>query len=440
MQDLFGITSNTVMLAATGQHVGKTTMSLGVFNGLVDKFGAGRVAYCKPLGQRYREIPLPDGRIHKVDQDVEVMRNHFDLQGNWDDMSPVVFPPGFTRKVIDGDVQTHELLGRIKDAYTTLASKADFTLLEGSGHMGVGSIVNLNNAQVAGALGVDVVIIAPGGLGRSFDELALNKALLEKHGARLRGVILNKVEPDKLEMVRDYYTRQLDKLWNKPLLGCVPYVDAISRPTISGFAQLLQSDFIAGEENRLRTFEITRLILAHGGDQIKYHPAPNQLTVTAAENSECIHAVIENHRHFTAQSHNTQCLRGGLIVVGQEPPKSELIEGLKELVIPTVWVKKDAQSFSGEQPVDKVDPLAQPADLDAMQSAPPVHAGRTMNVLKMMNQYTQKHDKDDQQRLAHTVQHIQAHIDIEGLCAETPIARRVVRTGIGKIIDLLLAR
>jgi hypothetical protein len=40
----------------------------------------------------------------------------------------------------------------------------------------------LRAAQVAGALGVDVVMIAPGGLGVSFDQLAMNKALLEKHG------------------------------------------------------------------------------------------------------------------------------------------------------------------------------------------------------------------------------------------------------------------
>lgn len=62
---------------------------------------------------------------------------------------------------------------------------------------------------MAGALGLEVVIIAPGGLGVSFDQLALNKALLEKHGARLRGVILNKVEPAKYDMVKDYYARQL---------------------------------------------------------------------------------------------------------------------------------------------------------------------------------------------------------------------------------------
>ena len=50
IQDLFGIHTHTVMLAATGMHVGKTTLSLGVFRGLQSKWGHGRVAYCKPLG------------------------------------------------------------------------------------------------------------------------------------------------------------------------------------------------------------------------------------------------------------------------------------------------------------------------------------------------------------------------------------------------------
>ena len=36
----------------------------------------------------------------------------------------------------------------LQDSFTELATNSDFTLLEGSGHIGVGSIVNLNNAQV----------------------------------------------------------------------------------------------------------------------------------------------------------------------------------------------------------------------------------------------------------------------------------------------------
>jgi phosphate acetyltransferase len=273
IQDLFGIHTHTVMLAATGMHVGKTTLSLGVFRGLEAKWGHGRVAYCKPLGQRYKDVLLPDGRTIKVDPDVETVRNFFKLDKfAWEHMSPVVFPPGYTRKVIDGRIQTADLLHKIKDSFTALATNSDFTLLEGSGHIGVGSIVNLNNAQVAGALGVDVVMIAPGGLGVSFDQLAMNKALLEKHGAQLRGVILNKVEPSKYDMVKDYYGRVLGDLWETPLLGCIPYQPAIEKPSMSGFAKLLNSHFIAGESERFRTFDSIRLVLSALDESVSSRP------------------------------------------------------------------------------------------------------------------------------------------------------------------------
>eukprot|EP00283_Hemiselmis_rufescens_P002616 CAMPEP_0173431556 /NCGR_PEP_ID=MMETSP1357-20121228/9660_1 /TAXON_ID=77926 /ORGANISM="Hemiselmis rufescens, Strain PCC563" /LENGTH=147 /DNA_ID=CAMNT_0014396047 /DNA_START=101 /DNA_END=540 /DNA_ORIENTATION=+ len=136
IQDLLGVPVRAVMLAATGQHTGKTTLSLGVFRGLVKRWGKGRVAYMKPLGQRYVDITLPNGNVHKVDRDVEVVRRTFNLESPWEHMSPVVFPPGYTRQCIDGKVSSDDLLSKIKDGFTSLATKADFTLLEGSGHMG----------------------------------------------------------------------------------------------------------------------------------------------------------------------------------------------------------------------------------------------------------------------------------------------------------------
>ena len=51
-------------------------------------------------------------------------------------------------------------------------------------------------------LNMDVVCIALGGLGSSFDQLAMNRELLVRHNVRLRGVILNKVNPDKMDMIQ----------------------------------------------------------------------------------------------------------------------------------------------------------------------------------------------------------------------------------------------
>ena len=43
-----------------------------------------------------------------------------------------------------------------------------------TGHCGVGSVLGWNNARVAATLGVDVVLVANGGIGSTFDDLALN--------------------------------------------------------------------------------------------------------------------------------------------------------------------------------------------------------------------------------------------------------------------------
>jgi len=60
---------------------------------------------------------------------------------------------------------------------------------------------------VAAILGLDVVLVVPGGIGVSFDVLATNYALLKLHGVALKGVILNKVEPSKVYKYKyDYIT------------------------------------------------------------------------------------------------------------------------------------------------------------------------------------------------------------------------------------------
>ena len=102
----------------------------------------------------------------------------------------------------------------------------------GTGHVGVGSIVDMSNSQVAALVGADVVLVANGGLGSAFDDLELNRALLERHGVKVRGVIINKVMPEKEAMMRDYFGRLLEGRWGVPLLGVVPNLPLLAKPTL----------------------------------------------------------------------------------------------------------------------------------------------------------------------------------------------------------------
>ena len=57
-------------------------------------------------------------------------------------------------------------------------------VVEGTGHAGVGAVVDLSNARVAAMLDAPVIIVSEGGIGRPIDEIVLNGALFAAHGVR----------------------------------------------------------------------------------------------------------------------------------------------------------------------------------------------------------------------------------------------------------------
>src|SRR5689334_6173965 len=134
-----------IFIAATGQNVGKTTVCLGLVAGLKKRLTVG---YLKPVGQEHIEIETGIN----VDKDVVLFKSHFQLQDDYDQMSPVLFPRGFTRDFLDEKVQRDSLIEKIVSSFDTIAKKNQISVVEGTGHTGVGSIVDLNNAQVAAIL------------------------------------------------------------------------------------------------------------------------------------------------------------------------------------------------------------------------------------------------------------------------------------------------
>ncbi len=75
-----------VMICATKQHTGKTSLSMAVLQGLRGILGNDNVAYIKPVGQKY--VTLQDGSF--VDKDVRVAKEYFDLRSDYKYMSPIV--------------------------------------------------------------------------------------------------------------------------------------------------------------------------------------------------------------------------------------------------------------------------------------------------------------------------------------------------------------
>ena len=315
-----------IFIGATGQNVGKTTLCLGIIAGLKQRFS--KVGFIKPVGQQHVNI---DENI-VVDKDAILFKKYFDLSSEWNDISPVIIPTGFTRDYLDGKMCEKSLLKEITAAFQKVQQNHAYTIVEGTGHIGVGSIINLNNAKVASELGLETVIIASGGLGSAYDELALNIAMCKHYGITIRGVILNRVLDSKREMILDYFPRSL-KRWDIPLIGCVPYNKFLSTPTMRDFETLFQTTLLSGEQHHYRHFTNVRLV-AGSLESYTEDIVENELVITPASRDDIVNAVIEKlHAYKKAGKEFT----GGLILTGTRPPSEPTLKKIRSVDIPTLY-------------------------------------------------------------------------------------------------------
>jgi len=317
----------SIFIAATGQNVGKTTICLGVIAALNQRFS--KVGFIKPVGQRHQTI---EPGI-EVDKDVRLFKMHFNMSSDWKDMSPVIIPSGFTRRYLNGEMCENQMLETIIASYARIASEHDYTIVEGTGHVGVGSIINLSNAKVAAALNLDMIIIADGGLGSSFDELALNVAMCEHYDVKVRGVILNRVLKEKREMILEYFPKAL-KRWNIPLIGCIPYDPFLSKPTVKDYERLFNTTLFSGAQHQYRHFNTVRLFAGSLQAYLR-EMEPNQMIITPASREDIIKATLDKHIEVAEQDGSDY--EGGMILTGRHSPSPEIQKQIKEIDLPILY-------------------------------------------------------------------------------------------------------
>lgn len=309
---------NAIFIAATGQNVGKTTLCLGIIAALKKRYAS--VGFIKPVGQQHVYV---DDRT-MVDKDVVLFKEHFKMTEGWSHMSPVIMPAGFTRDYLDGKITEEALLNKIKHSFQKIRTSNDYTIVEGTGHVGVGDIVNLSNARVAAELGLDMIIIASAGLGSAIDELAVNIALCREHNVTIRGVILNRVLDAKREMILEYIPKALKK-WGVPLIGALPYNEFLGTPAIKDFETLFNTTLISGEKHRYRHFQHSRLVAgsveSYQDDQI-----PNELIITPASREDIIRTTLE-----------AESKQGGMILTSREPPSPEILAYIRQFDVPVLY-------------------------------------------------------------------------------------------------------
>ena len=338
-----------VFVAATRMNDGKTTTCLGLYGALQTIFP--RVGFIKPVGQRFVSV-----QGTQVDEDSFLFDTFYNVRVPIQSMSPVTIDATFTRRYLKNPNQLlPELKNQICCAFDRVSWEKDFTLIEGTGHAGVGSVFDLSNASVAKLLKSPVILVCPGGIGRPIDEIALNKALFDKVGVEVIGAILNKVEPDKIDYVREYAGIGLKRL-GVPLLGLLPIEKILTSPNLSQIADDIEGQWINGRKGCAKQRVHRVIIGAMTAKGIVDYLTPGTLIITPGDRDDIILAAISSARLAGGSTIS------GLILTNNIQPHPKLVELLAQTDIPVITAKEE--SYTVTSTINRMIVKTQPQDTD----------------------------------------------------------------------------
>ena len=249
-------------------------------------------------------------------------------------MSPIAVEKGFTeRYIVKPDKKG--ITRKIKESFNRVSKRKELVIVEGTGHAGVGSVFDHSNAAVARLLGCKVILISSGGVGRPIDEILLNKALFEREGVKLLGVIVNKVLPSKFEKINRLVRIGLEKKGIN-VLGVLPYDPMLSRPTFEQIIEETDFEVICGKEFLEKPISKVIVAAMEPGEAVRYI-TEGSLMITPGDRRDMIEAALNSF----CEDGNKKLKVSGMVLTGGIMPDSGLMELLQKTQIPVLLARED---------------------------------------------------------------------------------------------------
>ncbi len=313
--------AKAIYISATERDTGKTSISIGLIKYLLEK--GIKVGFMKPIGQRYVEI---DGK--RFSEDAVLVKRIFALPHRLEDMSPVIVEKGLTEEYIMK--RRRSFKRRIVSSFRRIAQESDFVVVEGTGHAGVGSCLDMSNADVAKAISAPVLVVAEGGIGKSIDKIMLNRSLFELKETRILGLIINKVRENKYKRIQDVLGTAL-KAKGMRVFGFIPYIRHLATPTIAQIGNHTNATVISGEEGLEE--EIDDISVAtmepHAVLDLILNSEKNLFLITSSDRVDVLLAIV------AAFFEGAKKLKG-ILLSGKTPPPANILHALKKTGIPVL--------------------------------------------------------------------------------------------------------
>ena len=314
-------------IVGTQRDVGKTTLSIGLVHAL-RKRGL-RVAYTKPLGQRLSNV-----KGQTLHDDAMVLASLLDNGDTRQTEMAVPLPRGRVEKEVH-DLHSKELMDKVKGACSALADDHDALIVEGMGHVAMGSCLGLSAADIARGIGARAMLVAGGGIGRTIDDISLCGTFLTARGADLMGAIVNKVWPSKFIRIREATSTGLMNFGIKSY-GTVPYEEQLACPTMRQVSEVVGGEIISGADqldNRVENAIVAAMEASHMVSYLKR----STLVISPGDRSDNILACLSAH----VLGDVAKPAISGLILTGGFRPDGTVMRLISDSRLPVLLVDDD---------------------------------------------------------------------------------------------------
>ena len=342
-----------IFLSSIHQNAGKTTVSLGLYKALKEK--DFKTAFMKPVGQQVVSV-----KNHFFDKDAYLIGKVYRCEKWLKEMSPITIGRGYTESYIFNP-RRDELRNLIEKSFQKLTQGMDAIVVEGTGHAGVGAVIDFSNADVAALLGSKVIIVAEGGIGRTIDEVYLNKGLFDLKGVEVLGVIINKVIPDKYEKIKKAVGQGLINKGMR-LLGVIPMEPLLAAPTVEQVQDRLNLEILCGKSGIRRHMKHT-IVAAMEPHNMIHYLKDGTLVLTSGDRVDNILLAVSSHLVRDGRSFQI----AGIILTGEMNPSPQIIELLRKSRIPILITNDDTYTVAAK--IEHLIPKIQKSDKDKIQEA-----------------------------------------------------------------------
>jgi len=342
--------SQNLYVTGAERGSGKSAITLGMMEFLLGH--AGKVGFFRPV----------ISATHKPDPLIHLIATHYQLDIPYEAMYGC--KDDEARALLAAD-RNDELLSRILEKYKHLEAICDSVLCAGTDYDESGHSASEFdfNADVANNLGCLIMPVVRGDdrtVAQIVDTTSAFKMGLQERDCDIGAIVVNRVDQDQVEAVRQALKRSLRGLIATYV---VPDEPSLNQPTISDIAQTLGAERVYGEEEQLtREVNDFKIAAMEVPDFLQYIDAGG-LIITPGDRADIILASLMSY-----PSTNYPQISGILLTGGQMADSvRRLIDGLSSLPFAVLSVPTD--TFTTTMNVSKVEARLEPENKRKLAAA-----------------------------------------------------------------------